>query len=380
LIAAITIAEAIMAIPSLCSTMINGTSPWTIISLGWSLELNAGRGTLDIIWSCLVTIFACSWTVTHPGFKTPGDWGESKVVLYVSPVVAPEILAYKALDEYIQVRAYFKIFKHMNKGHWTMSQLFFIFMGGVDLEFEDCTEILGCAPHGKFYPGQSLLNAQRALQLNILDMRFISVEDVKERAKTSYLVKALVCLQASWLVVQVIGRAVAKLPITTLGVVTVGYVVCALITYSCWWHKLQDAEVSITVNCRSLTGARFHELMNDLHDSFHQETWREMALSCVVCGTFGAVYCIAWNFYFSTFAESAIWKVSSVLTIVIPFIYASSFANLFPGGSPDGLLFMLLLAYIPVRLYLMIEPFVAFRSVPVGIFYTVNWSNWIPHV
>jgi len=54
-------------------------------------------------------------------------------------------------------------------------------------------------------------------------------------------------------------RAIVELPITTLEVVTVGYVVCALITYFCWWQKPQDAELSITVYCKNLTKANFQE-------------------------------------------------------------------------------------------------------------------------
>ena len=70
-------------------------------------------------------------------------------------------------------------------------------MGGVTLEFEDYTETLGLAADGEFKEDESLLILQRALQLNILDMKSISGEDVEKRAKTNHIVKALVCLQAS---------------------------------------------------------------------------------------------------------------------------------------------------------------------------------------
>jgi hypothetical protein len=363
---------------------LNGTSPWEVVRPGWAPQ-PAGRGTMDIIWSCLVTIFACCWTVRHPSFPRKGDKFSSKVVLCIVAVVAPEWLADQAFNEYMPTRHYLKIINKMNRGQWTMSQSFFVGMGGVELEFKDCTETLGCDEHGFFESDNdglvTLSVLQQAIQLKILDIKSISIEDVKKRAKTNYLVKALVCLQASWLVAQVIGRAIAKLPITTLEVVTIGYVACALITYSCWWHKPQDSEAPITVNCRRLTKASFHQQIKALQkNSFADRRW-ETALFCVVAGTFGAVHCTAWNFFFPTSVEGVIWRVSSVLTVVLPSIMTPS--GIYFTQMPDWISNLnraLLFVYIPVRLYLMAELFVAFRSVPVGIFYTVNWSTWIPHV
>jgi hypothetical protein len=380
-----------MYVPTLCATIdaldeaaqaqLNGTSPWTIISPGWAPEPNTGRGTMDIIWSCLVTIVACSWTVVHPDFQVTKRWFSSKVRWCIVAVFAPEMMAYTALSELLRIRHHFNVIRKMKKGQRTMSKLFFVNMGGVKLKFEDCTETLGYDDDGDFSPHTSLLNLQRALKLNILDMKSIPAADVKKRAKTSYIVKALVCLQASWLVAQVIGRAVANLPITTLEVVTVGYVVCALIAYGCWWHKPQDAEVSIIINCKRLTKESFHEQIEEIDDEPDPERWWKKVLLYIICCTFGAVHCTAWNFFFSTFAERVMWRVAGVLTVVLPlFVPASGSLEFFSSSWLVVFNWGLPFFYVPVRLYLMVEPFVAFRSVPVGIFYTVNWSAWIPHV
>jgi hypothetical protein len=32
--------------------------------ISWQLEVN-GRSTWDILWPCLTTIFACTWTILH---------------------------------------------------------------------------------------------------------------------------------------------------------------------------------------------------------------------------------------------------------------------------------------------------------------------------
>jgi hypothetical protein len=141
-----------MSFPTLCAPMdalspatqaqLNVTSPWTFISPGWAPEPNAGRGTTGVIWSCLVTIFACSWTVTHPNFGGRGLG--SKVYCCFMAVFIPEMMAFIALEDFLRVRHHLKIIRKRNEGQWTMSILFFIRMGGVKLEFEDCAETLGC--------------------------------------------------------------------------------------------------------------------------------------------------------------------------------------------------------------------------------------------
>lgn len=66
---------------------------------------------------------------------------------WVVAVFAPEIMATTAFYEYLQVRQYFQVIAKLDKGHWTMPQLLFVFMGGVNLDFEDGTETLGYDYH-----------------------------------------------------------------------------------------------------------------------------------------------------------------------------------------------------------------------------------------
>jgi hypothetical protein len=198
----------------------------------------------------------------------------------------------------------------MSKGPWTTSQSFFVAMGGVHLDFSD------------FKGAQvNLGELRRALQLDLLSLNTIPAEDVRARAKTNHIVKALVCVQASWLVAQVIGRAVAKLPVTTLEVITVGYVLCGLITYLCWWHKPQDADVSIKVDCGSLTYEDFNRQIEDVYIKDNNPGWQELPLVTMIAGVFSDVSCTAWNFVFPTLVESIIWKVASVLAAFLPMAY-----------------------------------------------------------
>ena len=65
----------------------------------------------------------------------------------------------------------------------------------------------------------------------------IKEDDIVDKSKADSLAKALACLQAGWMIVQVIGRAILGLHVTLLEVNTLGHVLCALLTYLLWWNK-----------------------------------------------------------------------------------------------------------------------------------------------
>lgn len=71
----------------------------------------------------------------------------------------------------------------------------------------------------------------------------VSVDDIKDKNKADSLAKLLVCIQAGWMIVQVISRRAHDLPTTLLEVHTVAHVVCALLMYAVWWHKPRQVEV-----------------------------------------------------------------------------------------------------------------------------------------
>ena len=75
---------------------------------GW-ISNNCGRGTIDIIWSCLFTIFICAWTALHLGIpQYNGKWPltfreklvRSKIIPTLLCVIAPEIISVMAIGEF----------------------------------------------------------------------------------------------------------------------------------------------------------------------------------------------------------------------------------------------------------------------------------------
>jgi hypothetical protein len=65
----------------------------------------------------------------------------------------------------------------------------------------------------------------------------VSIADIKDKSKADGLAKTLVCLQATWLILQCAGRLASRLPITLLEINTIGHCFCALLIYLIWWNK-----------------------------------------------------------------------------------------------------------------------------------------------
>jgi len=128
---------------------------------------------------------------------------------------------------------------------------------------------------------------------------------------------------------------------------------------------------------------------------------------------FGAIHCVAWNFEFPTSVERLLWRISCLVTIIVPipalfssFIPMNGFvrfvirfvarcAGLDPAhihGMQDftssgpltmlgGSIMMLYgLTYTLARIFVVVEVFRGLFFLPPGAFQTIDWVAVIPHV
>lgn len=65
----------------------------------------------------------------------------------------------------------------------------------------------------------------------------IQESQIRDKSKADGLAKAIVCLQAGWMILQVIARVNQHLPVSLLEINTIGHVLCALLLYLLWWNK-----------------------------------------------------------------------------------------------------------------------------------------------
>lgn len=75
----------------------------------------------------------------------------------------------------------------------------------------------------------------------------ITAADVKDKNKASNLTKAIVFVQALWMIVQVISRTASSLPVTLIELHTCLHTFCAVAMYATWWHKPVDIDLPTAV-------------------------------------------------------------------------------------------------------------------------------------
>jgi hypothetical protein len=70
----------------------------------------------------------------------------------------------------------------------------------------------------------------------------ISEESIGDKSKADGFAKFIVCMQATWFIIQSVGRLTMRLPISLLEMNTLLHAFCCLLIYVAWWRKPLDIE------------------------------------------------------------------------------------------------------------------------------------------
>src|SRR5277367_5627045 len=223
----------------------------------------SGRGTLSLLFSSVSTLFLCAWTAIHLNiFRVGTAWWtrlKCKMILSVICIVAPEVIIFRALVQFMDVRSlcgdrkkllesdiereqatdkttnsllshsHCPVSVRQKRGdkprdrQWTMEHGYFAIMGGVCVNVrdelivtdkgEECTTLT---------PSGILLLTKYDL------MPDLSTTTIRARSKADSLSKLLICIQVSWMLIQTIARKFYGLPVTLLEINTLGQITCAL--------------------------------------------------------------------------------------------------------------------------------------------------------
>lgn len=225
------------------------------------------RTTSGIVFSCLTTIFACTWTSVHPNIpnRKLSDWqhvgnGQKYSLLHslhqnlLSIGLRSNIAAQgRASEDFVN---YFLIvcanvmtllwvgsdYLYANNfpnfiascGDLTYTHGMFLVMGGFVLDGaekrvlqeQDVKNLV--LNHKVFFPG-------------------ISKDEIMDRSKADGLTKTVTMVQTTWFIAQAISRAVQHLPITELELTTLGFAFLNVLIYVLWWNKPKDVQYPILV-------------------------------------------------------------------------------------------------------------------------------------
>ena len=256
-------------------------------------------------------------------------------------IAGPEVVFFVALGQYASARRSVTRFARLGYSNWTLSHGFFADMGGILLQPRDSTPFL--------------VNARQLVYLvqhRYIEYPQISSEAIEDKSKADTMTKFLTVLQASWLLVQLGGRAKERLATTTLELSSAAIVLCTFGTFVCWLHKPSDVQTCITLttqastaqilldagesaakpyqdtpldfvakeaptfthDIRRILGMRCDNLERPLRCFPNDRmpvvfTLDKHAMNCV-CLTYLAFHFIGWHFFFPSLLEHYLWRVS----------------------------------------------------------------------
>ncbi|KAI0198855.1 hypothetical protein F4808DRAFT_472512 [Astrocystis sublimbata] len=366
------------------------------------------RGTLTLVYSCLITIFACTWTVLHlnvPGLKDgPWEIAIRKAKWMAITILFPEFIFSKAICDLRLALYDLREFDKQARGNyhqnWTITHAHLANMGGVvyQARYEWYQPLTGVMLGSRYtWDEHPLLGF-------ILDKK-----DIEDKRKADLLLRSLTVLQASWVIVTAIARSASGLPVSQLEIATSAFSLFAAATYTACWWKPKDVSKPIrihqvgfgrqearTSNITQRLGLRLTNLseaksvlldLNNCQIPIPNDTvWMEgktpFIYTLMACSSFifGGIHLIAWNFEFPSYPELILWRVSSLISSVLPLVPLG--LNLYFSYRMNTIdkRFLHWLSENLKPLEALQGPFwESLKSAPKGIYENTLWTRFLPN-
>ncbi|KAG2117607.1 hypothetical protein DEU56DRAFT_865999 [Suillus clintonianus] len=396
-------------IPFVCASLpsLNGTSIPTLDVIS-SPSYSYTRSLWNIIWSCCLTIFACTWTSIHPNI--PGI-NESKVakitrriLLMGLAMAAPELVVTWALRQFFSAR---KAAKEVTG--WGMTHGFFAWMGGFIL-------YVNGSPRATLTPDELL----RFVREGSVDMPVITEADIDDKSKDDGLSKGVTILQLAWFVTQLAARYRQKLPITLIEIDTLSVAALTCIFYLLWWKKPKDVGLPYAVHWKGATSpsdltydksfspleVMVHPLESLMGNQVLISAWAvrsrrvpslggygeshavvTLLIGCTCGMVFGGIHYLGWDY---PFLQQRNWRVFAVWITFMPIIFLLTIGyEMWRGDSNVSrkkkmttmIAVFIVMMYFVGRVALIVYTIQSLRSLPpAGIYDTVSWTEYIPHL
>ncbi|KAM0797376.1 hypothetical protein BDR22DRAFT_810384, partial [Usnea florida] len=381
-------------------------------------------GTWTILYNCCFTLSLCVVTAIHlnvgPAGETTLQWLRRKCKWVIIAILTPEIMLYTAGKQWFSAS---RLCKKLNKlaTKYSLMYGYFGLMGGFVFDVSAIHNTLS-----------RLTISAKGLAFLAKHGHFVKISDaaIRDKSKADMLVKSLVCIQVSWMLVQTISRKSVGYPITLLEVHTLVHVGSAIGMYGLWFQKPLDVRDPAWVDASEFEDLLAlmllyrdspkgsvnyftyynHSIFLDrkgLQAGFYAYfcSWASGGLIAAlsVCMFYGAAHATAWDFVFPTPVERLLWRIACIDTIagvisllaifsVVVFYHEHGFRLLWksfftrePGVLP--LLYRLVILigllnapfFVLSRIYIITETFISLRRAQLGIYQTVQWTDYIPH-
>lgn len=399
------------------------------------------RGTIDLLWSSLLTLVACTWTIQHPNVPEQHEGLVERRANFLKAVkdclndakwmictiLAPEVIITAATHDFVSARNTHKrllsIANSKDKVNWTITHTYFANMGGFVLRGITQRGEDESNPPNKPYH----LTAYSMIILRdggfIPRLPDIRTEDIKDRCKDDMFVKAIALAQILWASSQAVVRAIRGLTTSPLEVAVLGFAACAVAIYILYWEKPKGPRSVITIehwpdrrDIFDVLSAQIEEeeegmsIVNQLllvaeffpmrkpgspfsldHVRLEEDT-RLPAFFAVMLGAvlFGAVHLGARNRPFPTTAELILWRCASLCTtaygLLLAGIRSYSVHRWMRGDAPEWSMITIGLItitatyiYLLFRLVILVEIFRSLFFMPPDAF-VATWTSNLPHL
>lgn len=327
------------------------------------------RGTLEILWSSLFTIFACTWTLQHPnvpeqrhgyrhnynGISQISGWKEKiawklkhflrAANAFILTILAPEIIVGVAYNVRLQAREDHPIFLQLadqDGVRWSLTHTYYANMGGFVIVKE---EKEGNAGEYNLHhlSGRDLIKLRE--RNRVASLPDITEEELIDRAKDGPFIKTISIAQIIWSTIQILVRAVRKLSICPLELAVLAFAACAIIIYALYWDKPKSIGVSTTISLqhqdyhkwfthelgqedddaiinlvlpmsKSPFGAPMHVADGRASSDYKKFAMPTAAAMLAAMVLFGAIHIGAWNFPFPSTFELYLWRCASTYSVM----------------------------------------------------------------
>lgn len=200
---------------------------------GWVSSPNT-RGTINILYSSLSTIYLCTWTSICLNLPRPGEKRGWRFLLYkfrwqLITIFFPEVVVATAAEQWLSAYQSVRTFATLGHTDWTIRHGFYADMGGVKVAPPDI------AP----FPVDSQQLAFLVAH-NYLSMPKISTGDICEVNKADGFARIITFVQIAWFCVSCVGRGKEHIGLSPLELTTLAFIVCTLHNYFFWYFKPLD--------------------------------------------------------------------------------------------------------------------------------------------
>ena len=401
---------------------------------GWVAEPD-GRGTWSILWSSLVTVFLCTWSVLHLTVRKQGRWRLflRKCKYMLGTVLVPELTLTESVRAFLEARRALPYFVRYGSSEWTMTHVQFDLSDGFEILYTDGRSKVTCRNEIIELLAKGEISPQPP----------ISEGELQSRSNSNWLVKLIALLQILWFALQTLFRAIQHIQVTPLELLVVAFIFCSIFTYMFSWNTPQNVEYTVSIPLKAKTSRDETEALSESQEEVQDQqegsklisipkTVRRSAsrendvrqpsrgvegreydpsrpnhrpvelpenqkfkdfsiIIAILMTLFGAIHCLAWNSPFPSLAEQLSWRICSLITTSLPAFFccvvgfcSSDRVEEISDGDLDAkktlYVVTLMISYAVPRLILIVLTFTALREQPPDAYQTVTWTQYLPNI